>query len=650
MTTSALRRQMKNVVHNYTDAEIKVREATSNDPWGPPTTLMSEISDMTFNTCTLTEVMGMIWKRLNDHGKNWRHVYKALMLLDYLIKTGSDKVAQQCKENIYAIQTLKEFQYIDKDGRDQGINVREKAKQLVNLLKDEERLREERANAQKTKERMCSISSRTSASHKDAFPRASSQPTLYSAYADDCTRSRGSPSSYKSSSSSPRLAADLEQARPQTSGEEELHLQLALAMSREEAEKISSKKSPTLLEKDAPTLLAKAMKARQEEKLPSTSQSEKSALVDLLDVFVADPTAPPPSGMRNTTNGTDAVSDPWRNGRATSPTFADPWNTTGTLLTTKAQQETVSWLNTNDWAMSTSTSGQCFEAIQNKRSSPQPSKVALESWSPIKTYADPWGKISSDPTQSLADPWSKSAEKSLQSGTADSAMFDHYAQLGDRTEKDFPERSSTPPRWLTVESSSPVELDFAVERATIPRQNGSRSLDFFDLSGLDQELGDFQRNRRNCRTPESFLDASAAKLVNLESLIPQEPQRRNTKNPFLTGLSTPSPNNPFNTADPSKVTLDQMRKTSSTPQPIVPSSNVMDAPSFFTPYSSSLPLPLSSLPFAQAVPTSVNAQTVGKIEPRGATAALGMPVNLPPPLLPFSPDISHTQGSQNPFL
>lgn len=39
-------------------------------------------------------------------------------------------------------------------------------------------------------------------------------------------------------SSSPRYASDLEQARPQTSGEEELQLQLALAMSREEAEKV----------------------------------------------------------------------------------------------------------------------------------------------------------------------------------------------------------------------------------------------------------------------------------------------------------------------------------------------------------------------------------------------------------------------------
>uniref|UniRef100_A0A665UKN1 ENTH domain-containing protein n=2 Tax=Percomorphaceae TaxID=1489872 RepID=A0A665UKN1_ECHNA len=79
MTTSALRRQVKNIVHNYSEAEIKVREATSNDPWGPSSSLMSEIADLTFNVVAFAEVMGMVWKRLNDSGKNWRHVYKVIL-------------------------------------------------------------------------------------------------------------------------------------------------------------------------------------------------------------------------------------------------------------------------------------------------------------------------------------------------------------------------------------------------------------------------------------------------------------------------------------------------------------------------------------------------------------------------------------------
>ena len=72
---------------------------------------MSEIADLTYNVVAFTEIMQMLWKRLNDHGKNWRHVYKALVLLEYLIKTGSERVAQQCKENIFAIQTLKGRRY-----------------------------------------------------------------------------------------------------------------------------------------------------------------------------------------------------------------------------------------------------------------------------------------------------------------------------------------------------------------------------------------------------------------------------------------------------------------------------------------------------------------------------------------------------------
>ena len=69
-----------------------------------------------------------------------------------LILNSIHQVAQQCKENIFAIQTLKDFQYLD-DNKDQGINVREKAKTLVALLKDDERLRNERVRALKAKER-----------------------------------------------------------------------------------------------------------------------------------------------------------------------------------------------------------------------------------------------------------------------------------------------------------------------------------------------------------------------------------------------------------------------------------------------------------------------------------------------------------------
>ncbi|KAK1118698.1 Epsin-1 [Melipona bicolor] len=95
---AGIRRDIVNLAHNYSNAQKAVRKATSNDPWGPSSTLMAEIADLTYNVVAFTEIMQMLWKRLNDHGKNWRHVYKALVLLEYLIKTGTEKVAQQCKE------------------------------------------------------------------------------------------------------------------------------------------------------------------------------------------------------------------------------------------------------------------------------------------------------------------------------------------------------------------------------------------------------------------------------------------------------------------------------------------------------------------------------------------------------------------------
>ena len=161
MNVRGIQRNMKNVVKNYSDAQVKVREATSNDHWGPSSTLMSEIADLTYNVVAFSEIMQMIWKRLNDHGKNWRHVYKALVLLEYLIKTGSEKVAQQCKENIFAIQTLKDFQYIE-ENKDQGLNVREKSKALVSLLKDDDKLRNERTRALKGES---SLTTNTRADH-----------------------------------------------------------------------------------------------------------------------------------------------------------------------------------------------------------------------------------------------------------------------------------------------------------------------------------------------------------------------------------------------------------------------------------------------------------------------------------------------------
>ncbi|CAJ0557703.1 unnamed protein product, partial [Mesorhabditis spiculigera] len=143
MSLSTIRRQVKNAAYNLSDAQIKAREATSNDPWGPSTALMNEIAEITLRPAALGDVLGIIWKRLGDHGKNWRHVYKSLVLLDFLVKNGSMRIVEECRENLCAIETLKDFQRFEHN-HDQGLTIREKAKHLVALLGDEVRLQDER--------------------------------------------------------------------------------------------------------------------------------------------------------------------------------------------------------------------------------------------------------------------------------------------------------------------------------------------------------------------------------------------------------------------------------------------------------------------------------------------------------------------------
>ncbi|XP_077921615.1 epsin-3 isoform X4 [Halichoerus grypus] len=544
MTTSALRRQVKNIVHNYSEAEIKVREATSNDPWGPPSSLMSEIADLTFNTVAFAEVMGMLWRRLNDSGKNWRHVYKALTLLDYLLKTGSERVAHQCRENLYTIQTLKDFQYIDRDGKDQGVNVREKVKQVMALLKDEERLRQERTHALKTKERMA----------LEGTGIGSGQLGL--------SRSRGSPSSYNSSSSSPHYTSDLEQARPQTSGEEELQLQLALAMSREEAEKPVPPASHR--DEDLQLQLALCLSRQEHEKEVRSWRGDDSPVA----------------------NGAGAAVRRWQDKQ---------------LEREERKEE---------------------EKLKTSQSS-------------ILDLADVFAPTPALPsTHCSADPWDIPAL-----GTS---PFDLFAKPPVSTEtKEGPECAQALP---SGKPSSPVELDLFGDPIPSSKQNGTKEPDAFDLGVLGEALTQPSKEARTCRTPESFLGPSASSLVNLDSLV-KAPQAAKTRNPFLTGLSAPSPTNPFGAGEQGRPTLDQMRTGS--PALGLAASGPVGAPLGSMTYSASLPLPLSSVPAGVTLPASVS------VFPQ-AGAFTPPPASLLQPLLPTSgsagPLQPPPQAGTNPFL
>ncbi|TFY73954.1 hypothetical protein EWM64_g10058, partial [Hericium alpestre] len=123
--------QAKNVVLNVSEMEAKVREATNDDPC------------QNFN-----EIMPCIYSQfMEKEARQWRHIYKALQLLEYLVKNGSERVIDDARSHISTIKMLRSFHYIDDKGKDQGINVRNRSREIVELLSDVEKIRQERRKA-----------------------------------------------------------------------------------------------------------------------------------------------------------------------------------------------------------------------------------------------------------------------------------------------------------------------------------------------------------------------------------------------------------------------------------------------------------------------------------------------------------------------
>ncbi|KHJ49194.1 ENTH domain protein [Trichuris suis] len=441
----SLRRHVKNVACNYSDAQVKVREATSNDPWGPSSSLMSEIADMTFNAMAFSEIMQMIWKRLNDHGKNWRHVYKSLVLLDYLIKLGSEKVAQQCRENIYAIQTLKDFQHVE-DNKDQGINVREKAKQLVSLLKDEERMKNERSRAQLARRRFTqhgmgiscdgSVRDQTHMSH----PREIIQRTL---------------------------SKEEAQKEEEVRRDDDVRLQLALKQSQAHNEHILSHEG---------TIVYPEMQTNATDNLLSLQQPSKSV----------------------------------------SSSQASPWP----FIPPVASNDP--WAPTSTYAATTSTS----TAVPDPFASPLPAGFQNDPWLPVESNQ-----------QTISD----AMRQPIATSKIDSLSFPTSL-----------EALAQPASESSVIGNGPFGANMVKESF----ENGS--------SKEQSLLVDTAAQKRNLRTPESFLGENSS-LVNLDNLLgPPKQAASGSNNPFLNSGSS----NPFLAQQRPMPTLNEMRSASSMANPM----------------------------------------------------------------------------------
>eukprot|EP01102_Stenamoeba_stenopodia_P006537 TRINITY_DN1801_c0_g1_i1.p1 TRINITY_DN1801_c0_g1~~TRINITY_DN1801_c0_g1_i1.p1 ORF type:complete len:351 (-),score=100.21 TRINITY_DN1801_c0_g1_i1:103-1155(-) len=115
--------------------EKKVRSATKDDGWKPSERVLMEIADATHSYKHLPVIMKVIWKRLNDHTRNWKKLYKGLIVLEYILKHGSEQVRVEVQVRRVEVQTLTMFQHGGSfDGKDIGLHVRDKAKEILEWL------------------------------------------------------------------------------------------------------------------------------------------------------------------------------------------------------------------------------------------------------------------------------------------------------------------------------------------------------------------------------------------------------------------------------------------------------------------------------------------------------------------------------------
>ncbi|KAK5055253.1 hypothetical protein LTR84_013003 [Exophiala bonariae] len=96
--------------------------------------------------------MPMIYKRFTDKtAEEWRQIYKSLQLLEFLCKNGSERVIDDARSHLSLLRMLRQFHYIDPNGKDQGVNVRNRTNELVKLLSDVDAIRQERKKARVNK-------------------------------------------------------------------------------------------------------------------------------------------------------------------------------------------------------------------------------------------------------------------------------------------------------------------------------------------------------------------------------------------------------------------------------------------------------------------------------------------------------------------
>jgi len=84
-------------------------------------------------------------------------------------------VVKSAREHLYDLKSLEDFTYRDEYNKDQGINIRHKAKELIEFVQNDERIRDERKKAKANRDKYVGMSNESSIYRDEkSFPKSKS--------------------------------------------------------------------------------------------------------------------------------------------------------------------------------------------------------------------------------------------------------------------------------------------------------------------------------------------------------------------------------------------------------------------------------------------------------------------------------------------
>eukprot|EP01029_Cantina_marsupialis_P013622 TRINITY_DN301_c0_g1_i1.p1 TRINITY_DN301_c0_g1~~TRINITY_DN301_c0_g1_i1.p1 ORF type:complete len:494 (-),score=194.94 TRINITY_DN301_c0_g1_i1:208-1689(-) len=141
--------KLANAVQLKTETEKKLQEVLGKENWRASGSKMNEIARLTHDYAECQVIMESIWEHLDKPGKAWKQMFKALTLLDHLLKHGSERVLGMARRRQIKVSTLMQFAHRDETGVQRGQGIRDMSEQIINMLNNEDVLQRERDEAKR---------------------------------------------------------------------------------------------------------------------------------------------------------------------------------------------------------------------------------------------------------------------------------------------------------------------------------------------------------------------------------------------------------------------------------------------------------------------------------------------------------------------